>query len=107
MRKGPALLTLAVVIALLALSRHAGKRTAELPDLRGMPLRAAQLAARDAGFRQLAGTDALGRHRVPVLGGNWTVCSQQPPPGRHSLTTPVTVRVVKTGEACPSPVTHG
>ncbi|MFE4961972.1 hypothetical protein [Streptomyces sp. NPDC056660] len=104
MRKGPALLTLAVVIALLALSQHARQQAAELPDLRGKTLRTAQLAAWEAGFRQLAAEDALGRHRVPVLGGNWTVCSQQPPPGRHSLTTPVTVRVVKTGEACPSPV---
>ncbi|MEV6761021.1 hypothetical protein AB0N16_10295 [Streptomyces sp. NPDC051105] len=101
MRKGPALPALAVVVALLALSRHAGKQTAELPDLRGMTLRAAQLTARDAGFRRLAGTDALDRHRIPMLGSNWRVCSQRPSPARHSLTTPVTVRVVKTGEACP------
>ncbi|MFD3585692.1 PASTA domain-containing protein [Streptomyces sp. NPDC058683] len=101
MRKGPVLLALVVVLGLLALSQHARQQTAELPDLRGLTLRQAQLAARDAGFRQLAGTDAFGRHRVPVLGSNWRVCSQQPPPARHSLTTPVTVRVVKTGEACP------
>ncbi|MER5789932.1 hypothetical protein [Streptomyces sp. NPDC001980] len=101
MRRGPALLTLAVVVALLALSQHARKQTAELPDLRGTTLRTAQLTARDAGFRQLAAEDALDRHRIPVLGGNWRVCSQQPPPARYALTTPVTLRVVKTGEACP------
>ncbi|MFD8393033.1 hypothetical protein ACFV2N_28485 [Streptomyces sp. NPDC059680] len=101
MRKGPALLTLTVVVALLALSQHARNQTAELPDLRGKTLREAQLAARDVGFRQLAGEDALDRHRIPVLGDNWRVCSQQPPPARYFLTTPVTVRVVKTGEACP------
>ena len=102
-RKGP-ILTLAIVIALLALSRHAEKQTAELPDLRGMTLRSAQLTARDAGFHQLSGTDALDRHRIPLIGTNWRVCSQQPPPARHSITTPVTVRVVKSNEACPNPV---
>ena len=102
MRRGPALLTLAVVVALLALSQHARQQTAELPDLRGTTLRAAQLTARDAGFRQLSAEDALDRHRIPVLGGNWRVCDQQPPPARYTLTTPVTVRVVKTGEACPA-----
>ncbi|GAA3113090.1 hypothetical protein [Streptomyces echinatus] len=106
MRKGP-ILTLATVIALLALSQHAGKQTAELPDLHGMTLRRAQLTAREAGFRQLAGEDALGRHRVPLAGTHWTVCSQQPPPARHGITTLVTVRVVKTNERCPNPLTVG
>lgn len=43
MRKGPALLTIAAIIAVLALSQHARQHTAELPDLRGMTLRGAQL----------------------------------------------------------------
>ncbi|KUN00822.1 hypothetical protein AQI95_33075 [Streptomyces yokosukanensis] len=100
MRKGP-VLVVAAVVALLLLSRHARQQTAGLPDLRGMTLRGAQLAARSAGFRQIAAEGALGRHRVPLLSTNWTVCSQRPAPARHSLTTLVTVRVVKTDEACP------
>ncbi|MER6531557.1 hypothetical protein [Streptomyces sp. NPDC001508] len=103
MRKGPALLTLAVVVALFALSQHAGQQRAELPDLHGMTLREAQLAARNAGFGQLAGADALDHHRIPLWGDNWKVCSQQPAPARYVATTLITVGVVKTSEACPSP----
>ncbi|RMB80776.1 hypothetical protein [Streptomyces shenzhenensis] len=103
MRKGPALLTIAVVVALFALSEHARQQRAELPDLHGMTLRAAQLATRDAGFGHLAGADALDRHRVPLWGDNWKVCSQQPRPARYATTTLITVRVVKTTEACPGP----
>ncbi|MFF1702995.1 hypothetical protein [Streptomyces sp. NPDC058252] len=101
MRKGPALLAIAAVIAALVLSQHAKQQTAELPDLRAKTLRGAQLAARNAGFRQFAGEDALDRHRIPLAGSNWTVCSQQPPPARYTVTTPVTVSVVKRHERCP------
>ncbi|MEV6174325.1 PASTA domain-containing protein [Streptomyces sp. NPDC051954] len=100
MRKGTAVLTVAIVVTLVALSQQAQKRTAELPDLRGMTLREAQTAARKAGFNRLAGEDAHYSNRIPLLGSNWKVCSQQPPPARLSLTTSVTLYVVKKGETC-------
>ncbi|MHB9756525.1 hypothetical protein ACYBSK_19310 [Streptomyces sp. BYX5S] len=103
MRKGPTVLALAAIVALLALSQHGRQQTARLPDLRGMTLAGAQQAARAAGFNRLAGQDALPDHRMTLRGSNWTVCTQQPPPGRHAVTTAVTVRAVKEGEHCPGP----
>ncbi|MFF1682350.1 PASTA domain-containing protein [Streptomyces sp. NPDC058256] len=100
MRKGSAVLTVVIVVALVALSQQAQKRTAELPDLRGMTLREAQTAARKAGFNRLASEDAHYSNRIPLRGSNWKVCSQQPPPARLSLTTSVTLYVVKKGETC-------
>lgn len=79
MRRGTAVLTVATVVALVALPQQAPKRTAELPDLRGMTLREAQTAAWKAGFNRLARQDAHYSNRVPLRGSNWKVCSQQPP----------------------------
>ncbi|MEU6389137.1 hypothetical protein [Streptomyces sp. NPDC046939] len=101
MRKGPAVLTLAVIVALLALSEHSRQQSADLPDLRGMTMDKAQLAAQRAGFNRLAGQDIHADHRIPLRASNWTVCAQQPPPAHYAVTTAVTVRVVKKGERCP------
>jgi len=100
MRKGPAVLTAAIIVALVALSQQAQKQTAELPDLRGMTLREAQAAAWKAGFNRLASEDAHYSNRIPLRGGNWKVCSQQPPPARLPLTASVTLYVAKRGETC-------
>ncbi|MEU9470641.1 hypothetical protein AB0D78_29290 [Streptomyces avermitilis] len=100
MRKGTAVLTVVTIVALVALSQQAQKRTAELPDLRGMTLREAQAASWKAGFNRLASEDAHYSNRLALRGSNWKVCSQQPPPARWSLTTSVTLYVVKKGETC-------
>ncbi|MFC8824042.1 PASTA domain-containing protein [Streptomyces sp. NPDC057137] len=100
MRKGTAVLTVVIIVALVALSQQSKKRTAELPDLRGMTLSEARAAAQNAGFNRLAGEDAHESNRLPLRGGNWKVCSQQPPPARLPLTTSVTVHVVKKDETC-------
>ncbi|MEV8398038.1 PASTA domain-containing protein [Streptomyces niveus] len=100
MRKGTAVLTVVIIVALVALSQQSKKRAAELPDLRGMTLSEARAAAQNAGFNRLVGEDAHETNRLPLRGGNWKVCSQQPPPARLPLTTSVTVHVVKKDETC-------
>jgi len=101
MRKGPALLTVAAFVAVFAWSQHTGKQTGQLPDLRGMTLTQAKLTAQSSGFSQIASEDALGRNRSPMWGSNWTVCSQEPSPGRYHVTVTVNVRIVKGKETCP------
>ncbi|MFF7485627.1 PASTA domain-containing protein [Streptomyces luteogriseus] len=74
--------------------------TAELPDVVGMDLQAAQDEAQAAGFYVLDDQDASGQKRLQVFDRNWTVCSQEPQPGTHPTDTPVTLFAVKDGESC-------
>ncbi|MEU5397363.1 PASTA domain-containing protein [Streptomyces tibetensis] len=73
---------------------------AELPNVVGQDLQAAQDAAQAAGFYVLDDQDASGQKRLQVFDRNWTVCSQEPEPGTHPTDTPVTLFAVKDGESC-------
>ncbi|MFF7157914.1 hypothetical protein [Streptomyces sp. NPDC008139] len=101
MRKVRALLAVAAVVAVFAWSQHTRQQTAALPDLRGLSLTRAQLAAQTSGFHQITSEDALGRNRSPMWSSNWTVCSQHPSPARYNVSTVVIVSVVKSKEKCP------
>ncbi|MEV8595219.1 PASTA domain-containing protein [Streptomyces sp. NPDC052012] len=74
--------------------------TAELPDLVGMDLQAAQDEAQGAGFYFLDDQDASGQNRLQVLDRNWVVCSQEPEAGTHPTDTKVTLFAVKDTESC-------
>lgn len=74
--------------------------TAELPDVVGMDLQAAQDEAQAAGFYVLDDQDASGQKRLQVLDRNWTVCSQEPEAGTHPTDTAVTLFAVKDTESC-------
>jgi hypothetical protein len=74
--------------------------TAELPDLVGQDLQAAQDAAQAAGFYVLDDQDASGQGRLQVMDRNWTVCSQEPEAGTHPTDTQVTLFAVKDSESC-------
>jgi hypothetical protein len=74
--------------------------SAELPNVVGQDLQAAQDAAQAAGFYVLDDQDASGQKRLQVFDRNWTVCSQDPEPGTHPTDTPVTLFAVKDGESC-------
>lgn len=75
--------------------------TAQLPDLTGETLQAAQDAAQAAGFYGLTSSDATGASRMQLLDRNWQVCSQTPPAGSHPTDTIVDFSTVKTEETCP------
>lgn len=77
-----------------------GAETAELPDLTGQDLQAAQDAAQEAGFYALDDQDASGQDRLQVMDRNWTVCSQEPEAGTHPTDTLVTLYAVKDSESC-------
>ncbi|MFF5842135.1 PASTA domain-containing protein [Streptomyces massasporeus] len=74
--------------------------SAELPNVVGQDLQAAQDAAQAAGFYVLDDQDASGQKRLQVFDRNWTVCSQEPEAGTHPTDTPVTLFAVKDGESC-------
>ncbi|WP_157852126.1 PASTA domain-containing protein [Kitasatospora sp. NRRL B-11411] len=76
-------------------------KTAALPDFTGMGLQAAQDRAQAAGFHLLHSHDALGRSRSQIDDRNRKVCSQAPAAGTALNGQPVTLGVVKFGEACP------
>ncbi|MEV8408498.1 PASTA domain-containing protein [Streptomyces niveus] len=95
------LVTAVIIAALVALSNHSRKQRSTLPDLTGLTLSHAQNRARAEGFNRLTSQDAGREDRPQLLAGNWKVCAQTPPPGDHSVTTPVEVSVVKTDETCP------
>ncbi|MFC8826374.1 hypothetical protein ACFT9I_13660 [Streptomyces sp. NPDC057137] len=75
--------------------------TAELPDLTGETLQAAQDAAQGAGFYGLTSSDATGAARMQLLDRNWQVCAQDPAAGSHSTDTIVDFSTVKIEESCP------
>lgn len=79
---------------------EAASETAELPDLVGMDLQAAQDEAQGAGFYFLDDQDASGQNRLQVLDRNWVVCSQEPEAGTHPTDTKVTLFAVKDTESC-------
>lgn len=79
----------------------AAAETAELPDLTGETLQAAQDAAQAAGFYDLTSTDATGAERMQLLDRNWQVCAQTPSPGSHPTDTTVDFSTVKIEESCP------
>ncbi|MGW4697102.1 hypothetical protein ACWEO1_32510 [Kitasatospora cineracea] len=66
-----------------------------------MGLQAAQDRAQAAGFHLLHSHDARGRSRSQIDDRNWQVCSQAPAAGTALNGQPVTLGVVKFGEACP------
>ncbi|MEU2909313.1 PASTA domain-containing protein [Streptomyces massasporeus] len=74
--------------------------SAELPNVVGQDLQAAQDAAQAAGFYVLDDQDASGQKRLQVFDRNWVVCSQEPEAGTHLTDTPVTLFAVKDGESC-------
>ncbi|MFI2632611.1 PASTA domain-containing protein [Streptomyces collinus] len=74
--------------------------SAELPNVVGQDLQAAQDAAQAAGFYVLNDQDASGQKRLQVFDRNWTVCSQEPEAGTHPTDTKVTLFAVKDGESC-------
>jgi hypothetical protein len=81
-------------------SDEAPAENAELPNLVGMDLQAAQDKAQAAGFYSLDDQDASGQNRLQVLDRNWIVCSQKPAPGTHPTDTLVTLFAVKDTESC-------
>lgn len=76
--------------------------TAELPNLVGKGLQAAQDQAQEAGFYQLTSHDATGRGRMQISDRGWEVCFQAPAPGEHPTDTKVDLGVVKLNEDCPA-----
>lgn len=75
--------------------------TAQLPDLTGETLQAAQDTAQSVGFYGLTSFDATGAARMQLLDRNWRVCSQTPAAGSHPTDTIVDFSTVKTEESCP------
>lgn len=75
--------------------------TAELPDLTGETLQAAQDTAQAAGFYGLTSSDATGAARMQLLDRNWQVCAQTPAAGSHPTDTIVDFSTVKLEESCP------
>ncbi|MGW3654758.1 hypothetical protein ACWD6R_03125 [Streptomyces sp. NPDC005151] len=78
----------------------ASAEKAELPNVVGMDLQAAQDTAQAAGFFLLDDQDASGQGRLQILDRNWTVCSQDPAPGMHPTSGLVTLYAVKDTESC-------
>jgi hypothetical protein len=74
--------------------------SAELPNLVGQDLQAAQDTAQAAGFYVLDDQDASGQNRLQVMDRNWTVCSQEPEAGTHPTDTKVVLFAVKDTESC-------
>ncbi|MFF7870498.1 hypothetical protein ACFZCT_29065 [Streptomyces qaidamensis] len=74
--------------------------SAELPNVVGQDLQAAQDAAQAAGFYVLDDQDASGQKRLQVMDRNWIVCSQEPAPGTHPTDIKVVLFAVKDGESC-------
>lgn len=99
--KQPATVVTVTAPAAGAPDSNEGGKTAELPNFTGEVLQNAQDGAQAAGFWVLDSTDATGMGRVQVLDRNWTVCSQDPAPGMHDVTTVVTFATVKLTETCP------
>lgn len=75
--------------------------TAQLPDLTGETLQAAQDTAQAAGFYGLTSSDATGAARMQLMDRNWQVCSQTPAAGSHPTDTIVDFSTVKLEESCP------
>lgn len=75
---------------------------ADLPDLHGMGLQAAQDRARSLGFHRLDSHDSLGRGREQIWDRDWKVCFQSPAPGRRSTGATVDLGTVKLAETCPT-----
>ncbi|MTE20245.1 hypothetical protein F0L17_14230 [Streptomyces sp. TRM43335] len=75
---------------------------AELPNLVGKGLQAAQDQAQEAGFYQLTSHDATGRGRMQISDRGWKVCFQAPAPGEHPTDTEIDLGVVKLDEDCPA-----
>ncbi|MFJ4989108.1 hypothetical protein ACIP9H_35580 [Streptomyces sp. NPDC088732] len=110
-----AILAVAAVTALTACDpaddgtsdRPSGNRTttpaavADLPDLRGMELQAAQDRAQSLGFHRLDSHDSAGRGREQIWDRDWKVCFQSPAPGRRPTRTTVDLGTVKLAETCP------
>ncbi|WP_405797458.1 PASTA domain-containing protein [Streptomyces sp. NBC_01506] len=90
-----------IIAALVTLSNHTKKQQSTLPDLHGLTLSHAQSRARAEGFNRIESQDATSEDRAQLLGDNWKVCSQIPAPGSHSVTTLVSLTVVKSEERCP------
>jgi hypothetical protein len=76
--------------------------TAELPDLVGKGLQAAQDTAQETGFHNLTSHDATGRARMQLSDRSWKVCFQTPAPGEQPVTGKVDFGTVKLEEECPS-----
>lgn len=74
---------------------------AELPDLTGQTLQAAQDAAQEAGFYGLTSSDATGADRMQILDRGWQVCAQTPAAGTHPTDTIIDFSTVKVDESCP------
>ncbi|MFE7327868.1 hypothetical protein ACFU8W_23265 [Streptomyces sp. NPDC057565] len=100
MRKGPVLI-LAAIVALVWLSNYTKQQTSELPDLRHLTFHNVQTRAQAAGFNRITTQDALHRDRTPWIATTGTVCFQQPALGQYSITTQISLAVVKTDDTCP------
>ncbi|MEU9981939.1 hypothetical protein [Streptomyces sp. NPDC050856] len=81
--------------------------SAQLPSFVGTGLQSAQDRAQELGFYSLTSHDALDRGRNQVSDRNWKVCSQNPPPGKHSTDTSIDFGTVKLEENCPAKDTSG
>lgn len=80
-----------------------GAGTAEVPNLVGKGLQAAQDEAQAAGFLLLTSHDSLGRGRAQVLDRGWKVCTQTPAAGTRADTgTTLDFGAVKLEESCPA-----
>ncbi|MFD3521746.1 hypothetical protein [Streptomyces sp. NPDC058653] len=84
-----------------AVEDTAPAETAQLPDLTGETLQAAQDTAQASGFYGLTSSDATGADRMQILDRGWQVCSQTPAPGEHPTDTIIDFSTVKTEETCP------
>jgi len=71
---------------------------ATMPDLVGKSLNVAKGALPNA---SITVNDGTGQHRVVLIASNWQVCSTSPKAGQPYNGVPVTITVVKFGEACP------
>jgi beta-lactam-binding protein with PASTA domain len=71
---------------------------ATMPDLVGKSVNVARGALPNA---SITVNDGTGQHRVVLIASNWQVCSTSPKAGEPYNGVPVTITVVKFGEACP------
>jgi beta-lactam-binding protein with PASTA domain len=69
-----------------------------MPDLVGKSLNVAKDALPNA---SITVNDGTGQQRAVLIASNWQVCSTSPKPGEPYNGVPVTITVVKFGEACP------
>jgi beta-lactam-binding protein with PASTA domain len=75
-----------------------------IPDVVCANYQDAQDALRKSGFFLLTATDGTGQHRLVLLDRDWVVTAQSAPAGtRPSLTTHITLTVVKYGEPTNNP----